>query len=161
MFIFGRIIPARLGIFDEISANVLLDVYSDDGYDGNFDYPLPPNASVLYKVFFPLQLPRLPLFQNLFPQVFVPVHRNRSIETTARLMDPQNNVLLNFTVRAHGQNQANGWCFVDSLTLIYHFSLGEPLNQFSSNGETPTVLISFVLQVMFIIYYDDNYYYYY
>ena len=122
MFIFGRIIPARLGIFDEISANVLLDVYSDDGYDGNFDYPLPPNASVLYKVFFPLQLPRLPLFQNLFPQVFVPVHRNRSIETTARLMDPQNNVLLNFTVRAHGQNQANGWCFVDSLTLIYHFS---------------------------------------
>jgi len=63
-------------------------------------------------------------------KVYIPVHANRSIETNATLYDDQMNALLTFTVRAHGQD-----CN----------STGEPLNQFTSYGETPTGLSTFDL----------------
>jgi len=62
-------------------------------------------------------------------KVLIPVYRNRSIETQARLMAANGTVLLNFTVRTHGQNDAQG----------------VTLNQFSGDGVTPTGLTLFDL----------------
>lgn len=45
---------------------------------------------------------------KLMPQLYVPVHSNRSIEVMATLYDSSMNVLHRFKVRAHGQNDANG-----------------------------------------------------
>jgi hypothetical protein len=62
-------------------------------------------------------------------KVYIPVYRNRSLETQARLIASNGTVLLNFTVRTHGQNDAQG----------------QTLNQFSGNGVTPTGLTLFDL----------------
>jgi hypothetical protein len=62
-------------------------------------------------------------------KVHIPVYANRSIETEARLLAPNGTVLLNFTVRTHGQNDAQG----------------RTLNQFSGDGVTPTGLTLFDL----------------
>jgi len=95
------------GIFDIPTANLLLSLHTYDGYKDNGT--IPPG----YKY-----------------KVYIPVHANRSIETNATLFDNKMNVLLSFTVRAHGQDCT---------------STGEPLNQFSGDGETPTGLSTFDL----------------
>ena len=63
-----------------------------------------------------------------FP-VHIPVHRNRSIETTGTLYDSQMKVLRTFTTRTHGQNGPNGLA----------------LNELTSDGSTPTGLATFDL----------------
>jgi len=96
------------GVFDNATATVLLALHLDaDGYKDDGE-PLPPGFS--YKV-------------------YVPVYRNRAIETTATLFDANLNVLHTFTVRTHGQNDANG----------------NALNQFADSGTTPTGLSTFDL----------------
>jgi hypothetical protein len=62
-------------------------------------------------------------------KVHIPVYRNRSLETEARLFAPNGTLLLNFTVRTHGQNDAQG----------------RTLNQFAGDGVTPTGLTLFDL----------------
>jgi len=86
----------------------LLDWNSYDGYSDPLQFPLPNGA--LYKI-------------------YIPVHDNRSIETNATLYDANGTVLLQFVVRCHGQNDANGNQF----------------NMFSPNGVTPTGLTTFDL----------------
>ncbi|EFA75486.1 eukaryotic translation initiation factor 2 alpha kinase [Heterostelium album PN500] len=95
------------GIFDVTSANALLANNLEDGYKDNGQIP----PGFLYKV-------------------YVPVHRDRSIETTATLFDANMNVLLNFTVKTLGQNDN---------------STGLPMNQLCGSGSTPTGLMTFDL----------------
>jgi len=94
------------GVFDDVTANLVMTRYLADGYkeDGKI---LP---GYLYKV-------------------HVPVHRNRSIETTATLYDRNMTVLRRYTVRARGQSD----------------SQGRAINQLTGSGETPTGLMSFDL----------------
>jgi hypothetical protein len=107
------------GVFDEPIASVLLGNFSHDGYrdDGR-----PPRA-LGYKY-----------------KVHVQVHVNRSIEPTARLLDGYGNEIFSFVTRLHG---------VDSLsnanTWPYFNSSGDGLNEFSSDGNTPTGLAEFDL----------------
>eukprot|EP00761_Pharyngomonas_kirbyi_P013327 gb/GECH01013355.1/.p1 GENE.gb/GECH01013355.1/~~gb/GECH01013355.1/.p1 ORF type:complete len:298 (+),score=59.84 gb/GECH01013355.1/:1-894(+) len=63
-------------------------------------------------------------------KVHVPIHQNRSIETKATLYDNQMNVRHTFTARTHGQNDPR---------------TGQPLNQLSNSGSTPTGLMTFDL----------------
>jgi len=103
----NSIVTSSPGDLDLNTANQLLEICSDDGYVDNGTVP----PGFKYKV-------------------FVPVYRNRSIETTATLFDSNNNVLLKFTVRTHGQNVN---------------TTGEAQNQFCNNGYTPTGLMTFDL----------------
>jgi hypothetical protein len=84
-------------------------------------------------------------------KVMIPVHRNRSVETVATLLDGANNELLQFTVRAHGhdvttagQGTATAWPdFSDDRCPpdVYAAKQGcVGLNAFSSDGATPTGL---------------------
>jgi hypothetical protein len=74
-------------------------------------------------LFFPLPNPWL-------YKVWIPVARDRTIEShNATLFDKYGNVLLKFTARLHGKNHADG----------------SQLNQFTSNGVTPTGLFEFDL----------------
>ncbi|KYR00421.1 hypothetical protein DLAC_03176 [Tieghemostelium lacteum] len=93
------------GNLDIETANILLENNLADGYKDNGMIP----PGFLYKV-------------------YVPVFKNRSIETTAFLYDNQMNVLLNFTVRTHGQ--------MDNST-------GLAMNEFCGDGSTPTGLMLF------------------
>lgn len=94
------------GIFDSETATTLLAVASDDGYRDNGIVP----PGYLYKV-------------------FVPVYRNRSIETAATLYAANGTVLHVFQVRSHGQDDASGNAY----------------NQFCGSGSTPTGLSTFDL----------------
>jgi hypothetical protein len=85
---------------------LVLDQLIDDGYKDNGTIP----EGFLYKV-------------------HVPVHKDRTIEVTATLYDANLNILHQFTVRAHGQNDANGKAY----------------NQFCGEGSTPTGLMTFDL----------------
>jgi len=102
--------------FGEESANAILSLHSQDGVrDSGFTAA---SLGYLYKI-------------------HVPVHQNRSIETTATLYDANNVVLLEFTVRAHGHRDN------DDGTLPWpDFGDGDVgLNTFSSNGMTTTGII--------------------
>jgi hypothetical protein len=94
------------GVFDALTASELLRLHWRDGYKD--DRTILPG----YKY-----------------KVHVPVHANRSIEVIATLYDSQMKMLRNFTVRAHGQNDAKG----------------NALNEFTGSGNTPTGLMSFDL----------------
>lgn len=94
------------GIFEHDTAFRLLLLHMEDGYRDSGDI-LP---GYLYKV-------------------HIPVHRNRSIETTATLYDSQMKVLRKFTARTHGQNDASG----------------KALNELTGSGSTPTGLCTFDL----------------
>lgn len=117
------------GVFDESVAHAVLSKLSSDGWA---DDGTPANASGhLYKL-------------------LIPVHRNRSIETTATLLDANNNRLYSFRCRTHGYD-------VDAAGLPIR---GRPwpdfqdddcpagaaaqgcigLNSFSTDGSTPTGL---------------------
>ena len=117
------------GIFDEgvarkVLASLSADHWRDDG--------TPANASGhLYKV-------------------LIPVHRNRSIETIATLLDAHNNVLLRFRVRAHGYDADASGQPISNRSWPDLNDNGCPdgastqgcvgLNEFSSYGNTPTGL---------------------
>lgn len=95
-----------LGTFGPTTASELLRLHSADLYrDNNIMLP-----GYKYKV-------------------FIPVFRNRSLETMATLYDSQLNVRHVFKARLHGQNAPNG----------------DPLNEFTSDGSTPTGLVTFDL----------------
>lgn len=69
-------------------------------------------------------------------KLLIPVHQNRSVETTGTLFDANNGVLLSFPVRAHGHRD-------DGVDYAWpDFGDGDAgLNQFTSNGATTTGVI--------------------
>jgi hypothetical protein len=72
-------------------------------------------------------------------KVVVPVHHNRSMETTASLFDANDALMLSFTVRAHGHRN-------DTTTYPWpDFSNEVGRTQFYSNGNTPTGVMAFDL----------------
>ena len=83
-------------------------------------------------------------------KVLLPVHRNRSVETTATLLDAHNNVLLTFPARAHGYDVDAAGQRVDGIAWPDLTDDGCPLaaarqgcvglNMFSPDGATPTGL---------------------
>lgn len=79
------------GILDSASAQLLMDLHSEDGYtDSGFTAA---SMGYLYKI-------------------HIPVHSNRSVETYSTLFDKDNNVLLKFKVRSHGHRDdgsAQAW----------------------------------------------------
>jgi len=101
------------GIFGPSTANLLLDTCSCDGYrDTGFTA-----GSMGYKY-----------------KVLIQVFRNRSYEHQAILFDANNTVLHQFRVRAHGHDTA------DVNPPWPSWSNTDGLNQFTSNGNTPTGL---------------------
>eukprot|EP00054_Salpingoeca_dolichothecata_P004044 m.29260 g.29260 ORF g.29260 m.29260 type:complete len:290 (-) comp14310_c0_seq1:384-1253(-) len=70
-------------------------------------------------------------------KVLVPVHRNRSIETTASLFAGNGTLLFKFRVRTHGHDVDNPSPWPD------FNSTGDGLNSFSPDGNTPTGLAEF------------------
>ena len=62
-------------------------------------------------------------------KMYAPVHRNRSIETTGILYDGAGNVLYKFPIRSRG----------------WTGRLGQELNQLTTNGDSPTGLVTFDL----------------
>lgn len=95
------------GIFDVTTASLLLENYMDDGYEDDGIIP----EGVLYKM-------------------YIPIYKNRSIETNGTLYAGNGTVLRQFRTRTEGQ--------VDNTT-------GIPLNQFCNSGATPTGLMTFDL----------------
>lgn len=71
--------------------------------------------------------------------VHIPVHHNRSIETTATLYSANGTVLFLFQVRAHGHTQGGSHAWPN------FNNSGPGLNEFSSDGNTPTGLFEFDL----------------
>lgn len=105
------------GVFEETTANLLLQLHSADGYkDNGFTAA---SMGYLYKI-------------------HVPVHENRSIETIGTLFDAYNNVLLNFPVRNHGHRED---CSNDACTWPDFGDGDYGLNQFTTNGNSVTGLI--------------------
>lgn len=106
------------GNCDKNTANLVLKNFSFDGYR---DDGAPANL------------------QGYMYKVSVAVCLNRSIESTADLYDGFGVKLFSFTVRAHGVNEDSPSVWPD----YNDTSIG--LNQFSSNGNTPTGLMTFDL----------------
>ena len=103
------------GVFDEKTATLVLELHSADGYkDSGFKA-----SDMGYKY-----------------KIHIPVMTNRSIETRGTVFDAENIVLMTFPVRAHGlRDEAtdDGWP---------DFGDGDVgLNEFTSNGNTPTGLV--------------------
>lgn len=63
-------------------------------------------------------------------KIYIPVYRNRSVEVIAKLYDQHHHCIRNFTVLAHGQNDASG----------------KAINQLSRDGSTPSGLMAIDLQ---------------
>lgn len=106
------------GTLDASTATAVLNQLTPDGYRDNGTAP----GEMGYKY-----------------KVYLPVHRNRSIETTASLIAANGTVLFQFQARAHGTTTypVAPWpAFNDCC---------DGLNQFSSDGNTPTGLIEFDL----------------
>lgn len=79
----GNVSLPATGVLDAPTASAVLSVLSSDGYRDNGKTPA--SMGYLYKV-------------------FLPVHRNRSIETTASLIAGNGSVLFTFVARAHGSD---------------------------------------------------------
>lgn len=83
-------------------------------------------------------------------KILLPVHRNRSVETVATLFDANNKQLLQFPARTHGHDCDSSGQRVDGIPWPDLTDDGCPagaakqgcigLNQFSSDGATPTGL---------------------
>lgn len=74
--------------------------------------------------------------QGYLYKFIVPVHTNRSVETTAQLLDENNTQVMEFRVRCHG--------YRDDGTSEAWPDYGDGdvgLNMLSSNGNTPTVCV--------------------
>jgi len=112
----GLNITNNIGIIDSITSSMLLDLYTNDGYQ---DKGISASSmGYLYKI-------------------FIPVYKNRSIETAATLYDKDNNVLLTFTARAHGHRDDG------SSAAWPDFGNGDiGLSQFAGSGDTVTGLIA-------------------
>jgi hypothetical protein len=105
----------EFSVLGELSAQQLLSVASCDGVR---DVGKPASAyGEQYKYKF-----------------YVPVYRNRSVESKAMLFDAHNRLLMDFVVRAHGHSadDDDGW-------PNWNNDVG--LNQFSSDGNTPTGVV--------------------
>ena len=103
------------GIFNAVTAQLLLDLHSADGYrDNGFTAA---SMGYLYKL-------------------NIPVHSNRSIETIGTLFDAYNNVLLKFPVRNHGHRDDGS---SEPWPDFGNDDVG--LNEFTSNGNSVTGLI--------------------
>ena len=104
----------KSGVIDEETAQLLLDLHMADGYkDSGFTAA---SMGYMYKL-------------------HVPVYYNRSVETKATLYDDSNNVLLQFTVRAHGHRDDG------SSAPWPDFGNGDVgLNEFTGSGNTVTGL---------------------
>jgi peptidoglycan hydrolase-like protein with peptidoglycan-binding domain len=103
------------GVFDEATANKLLELHSDDGVtDSGFTAE---SMGYLYKF-------------------HIPVHKNRSVETTSTLYDAKGKVMLKFTARTHGKRG-------DGTTAAWpDFGNGDVgLSEFASSGNTVTGLV--------------------
>lgn len=103
------------GQVDAETAQRLLDLHSADGVkDSGFTA-----ASMGYKY-----------------KIFIPVHKNRSIETAASLYDANNRQVMTFPVRTHGhRDDGSSAAWPD----LGNGDFG--LNQFTSNGATVTGLL--------------------
>eukprot|EP01084_Bolivina_argentea_P050184 92272_1 len=103
------------GVFDANTANITLSNYSCDKY---VDYGVikAKDYNVLYKIF-------IPVYSD----------SQRNVETMGQLFDADNNLLLEFKTRTHGQSNPP-----TSVWPNYNNSAG--LNEFTSNGNTPTGL---------------------
>lgn len=101
------------GIVGPVTAQAVLDQLSDDRYR---DDGVPPaQLGYLYKV-------------------YVPVYRNRSVETMASLIAANGSTVFQFQARLHGIDTVlQPWPYFNSCC--------DGLNMFSSNGDTPTGLI--------------------
>jgi hypothetical protein len=110
-------LPAT-GILDAATATSVLAQLSSDGYKD--DGIAPAEKGFKYKV-------------------YLPVYRNRSIETTASLIAGNGTVLYQFTARAHGSDTypAPPWPAFNNCC--------PGLNVFSDDGDTPTGLSLFDL----------------
>jgi len=115
------------GVFDASTGRSLLKTNNDDGWrDPNGAKPIP--AGYLYKL-------------------WVPVHRNRSIEVTATLFDANLKVLRQFTVRAQGQPGQNQFCTDgDTPTGYGYFDLNSPEPDPKSFGPYPVNRITWGLE---------------
>lgn len=103
------------GVLDSVSAQTLLDLYSDDEYtDSGFTAA---SMGYLYKF-------------------HIPVHSNRSVETYSTLYDANNKVLLKFKSRTHGHR-------ADDTTQPWpDYGNGDVgLNQFTSSGKPHTHML--------------------
>ena len=103
------------GIVDEETATLLLQLHSADGVkDTGFTAA---SMGYLYKI-------------------FVPVYKNRSIETAGVLYDKNNKIILTFPVRTHGhRDDGSSEDWPDMGNGDYG------LNQFTSNGATVTGIV--------------------
>lgn len=103
------------GLLGEETAALLLDLHSADGVkDTGFTAA---SMGYIYKF-------------------FIPVYKNRSIETAGVLYDKHNNILLTFPVRTHGhRDDGSDAEWPDMGNGDYG------LNQFSSNGATVTGIV--------------------
>lgn len=104
----------KRGTLDSQTSTLLLNLHSADGFkDNGF------TARSMGKKY----------------KISVPVHQNRSIETTATLFDADNNVLHVFRARTHGHRESN------DPGIWPDFGNGDyGLNQFTSSGNTITGL---------------------
>jgi len=113
-------VPGTLGLFDDVTANLLINKFMSDGYkdDGKI---LP---GYLYKV-------------------HVPVYRNRSIETTATLYNANMTVLRRWTARSRGQSDSQGRAINqlsgsgETPTGLMAFDLNSPEDDPKSFGPYP------------------------
>jgi hypothetical protein len=111
----GSIGLKATGVFDEATANKLLELHSDDGVtDSGFTAE---SMGYLYKF-------------------HIPVHKNRSVETASTLYDAKGKVMLKFTARTHGKRG-------DGTTAAWpDFGNGDVgLSEFASSGNTVTGLV--------------------
>ena len=77
--------------------------------------------------------------QGYLFKIIVPVHANRSIESTAQLLDADNKLLFSFPARAHGHDVLpNGQ--PDDRPWPDYDNENAGLNEFSPDGATPTGL---------------------
>ena len=78
--------------------------------------------------------------QGYFYKILIPVHRNRSIETTATILDKDNNVLFQFVAREKGHIVDGCGRTIPERWPNFN-NTGDGLNTYSSGGATPTGLI--------------------
>lgn len=117
----NRLSDVTHGAIDRLTADTLLALHTyDDGYEDDGRSARSYNNGYLFKI-------------------TIPVHRNRSIETEASLLDADNQLLFRFRVRTKGY-VADG-CGTKLTRPWPSFNNSrDGLNMFTSDGMTPTGL---------------------
>jgi len=111
---------SKLGVFDSVTANALLSLCSCDNYTDDGTPASQVGRGYMYKV-------------------YIQIFYNRSVETNAILFDGNNTMLHKFRVRLHGYDTPT------PPPTWPEWTNTPGLNQFSSNGNTPTGLMEFDL----------------